>query len=557
MKNNYTKILFSFVLILPFLSIKGYAQNGEGGTPPSFKFENRLKTFKQPVVVPLDVDVDVLKKEDAITNKDAMPLRIAHKIHTDIKLSANNDWVALPDGQLVWQKTLSSPNANGIILSFDELSIPEGGKLFIYTADKLQVVGAYTNSTNPGGGRFASPTLFQDKIVLEYVPSELSDQEPIINISALGYVYNMKTQSGVVADDFSCYININCSEGDNWQKQRNGVVAMEMEFSDGWYICSGSLINNVRQDKTPYILTAEHCVIDGADQADNSTLKFIFFYDKPGCTSIEDYTYVSSTAKTLVGADLLVDVPYIGGSDGVLFKLKQNIPSDWNVYYNGWDATGAAATSGVGIHHPNGFVKTISAYTQTLQSDQYESGRFSTVSDGHWRVYWVSTANGRSVTFGGSSGSPLFSTDGLIVGTLTGGGSLCQTPNYPDYYGKMSYHFNGKTNTALQMKTYLDPDNTGITKLSGYDPISGIEQEIVRKTESVVIFPNPISDNLNISANQIIRAVKVFDLSGKIVAQISDYTASTVSFPSSSWSNGVYSVLITTELGTETYKVIK
>ena len=36
-------------------------------------------------------------------------------------------------------------------------------------------------------------------------------------------------------------------------------------------------------------------------------------------------------------------------------------------------------------------------------------------------VGWVSNANGWGVTEGGSSGSPLFNSNGLQIGTLTGG----------------------------------------------------------------------------------------------------------------------------------------
>jgi hypothetical protein len=83
-------------------------------------------------------------------------------------------------------------------------------------------------------------------------------------------------------------------------------------------------------------------------------------------------------------------------------------------------------------------------------------------------VVWASTGPGRqSVTYGGSSGSPIFNQDGLIVGTLTGGGSYCSTPNSPDYYGKFSYHWD---KYAQKFQTYLDPDTTGTLVLQGYDP---------------------------------------------------------------------------------------
>ncbi len=70
---------------------------------------------------------------------------------------------------------------------------------------------------------------------------------------------------------------------------------------------------------------------------------------------------------------------------------------------------------------------------------------------------------------GGSSGSPLFDANGLIVGTLTGGSSYCDAQTNPDYYGKMYYHI-GIIRVLTpwnRLKDWLDPANTGVTTLNG------------------------------------------------------------------------------------------
>ncbi|NLA24738.1 MAG: PKD domain-containing protein, partial [Bacteroidales bacterium] len=77
------------------------------------------------------------------------------------------------------------------------------------------------------------------------------------------------------------------------------------------------------------------------------------------------------------------------------------------------------------------------------------------------------------VTEGGSSGSPLFSNNKLIVGTLTGGSSDCGLPaqNQSDLYGKFDYHWesNGGADN-VRLKPWLDPNNTGATILQGREP---------------------------------------------------------------------------------------
>src|SRR5690606_8594388 len=61
----------------------------------------------------------------------------------------------------------------------------------------------------------------------------------------------------------------------------------------------------------------------------------------------------------------------------------------------------------------------------------------------------------------------------LIVGTLTGGSSYCSTPNSPDMYGKMSYHWNQNSSpTGGHLQQFLDPVGGGTnTVLAGtYSP---------------------------------------------------------------------------------------
>ena len=79
---------------------------------------------------------------------------------------------------------------------------------------------------------------------------------------------------------------------------------------------------------------------------------------------------------------------------------------------------------------------------------------------------------------GGSSGSPIFDQDKLIMGDLSGGyaSNACDNPS-PAWYGKIWYSWdqNGTT-PATRLKDWLDPGNTGIIKQPGHffpDPASG------------------------------------------------------------------------------------
>ncbi|MFV0468135.1 MAG: T9SS type A sorting domain-containing protein, partial [Dysgonomonas sp.] len=178
---------------------------------------------------------------------------------------------------------------------------------------------------------------------------------------------------------------------------------------------------------------------------------------------------------------------------------------------------------------------------------------------------WDATTTAHSVTAGGSSGSPIFNKEGLIVGTLTGGNSYCsQTqdggPDSEDYYGKMSYHWNNSKG-AKQMKDYLDPDNTGILKLVGYDPhhaVSGLNNVKTETSEPLVIaFFDQKFDELTINAKDIIDNISIYSLSGKLITRIGDIKSSTTNISSLAWAKGVYNIVVTTDSGIYATKIIK
>ena len=475
----YIKRPLLFTLLLFFITNIVFAQDTALKAPPSFQFKNTLVQKSQIHEIALKQSVAQLRAEDTERIKNGHPLRIAVGIPVDLEFNNKNiQWLSLPTGEKIWQQSIRSEGANGLILSFEQMIIPEGGELFIYTEDRTQLA-VFTHETNPTGGLYASDILYQDEVILEYVQSKKSSEDAVIKISDVGHVYR---GNDALANDLSCYINLSCEEGNNWQAQKNGVVGMRVYLTGSWYICTGSLINNARNDGTPYVLTANHC-IEGADDATYQTMTFNFFKESTSanCT---DRSTTSSLTKTLTGATLIADIPVNGASDGTLLKLTSAIPTDWEVYYNGWDARNIAATSGVSIHHPNGMVKKISTFTSSLVSisNIQVDNNIYTGTNTHWRVRWARTVNGQSVTYGGSSGSPLFNADGRIVGTLTGGTSFCNEPNGYDYYGKFSYHWDQYSDPTQHFKNFLDPDNTGVLVLDGYDP-NAFEFENVPEAE--------------------------------------------------------------------------
>ena len=487
---------FFIALLVTLFSMNNViAQISERGIPASFAFKNAnvLRSSDVPVTVPIRFDVNRLLAEDKIAEANHVPLRTSVIIPVDMDVEKSGEWLVLPSGQQIWTLTVSAPDAIALMLYYDEFVIPERGKLFIYNESQSHIIGAYTSKSNPTNGAFATEFVAGDKLTLEYnapfdAPAALlgehvlssKPEKPQIKISGIGYGYNYLkvTQNDdmlKIGESGSCMVNINCPEGADWQTQKKGVAKSVTPIGGSGFLCSGTLVNNTNQDLTPYFLTASHCFWSGTTTLTtlqwNQTM-YYFHYESPGCAT----TAPTAVQRTITGSQMLVESRVSGGSDGVLLRLNNAIPLDWDLYFNGWDRRNIAASNGVGIHHPQGDVKKISTYSAPATSVQWSNPDGTGAANAHWQVIFVQTVNGHSVTEGGSSGSPLFNQNKLVVGTLTGGNSACGTnPSGVNKYGKLWYHWDANNqassstgaNTTMRIRDYLDPSNTGAETLDG------------------------------------------------------------------------------------------
>ncbi|MEI6764651.1 MAG: T9SS type A sorting domain-containing protein [Bacteroidota bacterium] len=456
------KQLFFIALLFVIWTSASFAQPSQGGFPPSFKYGFLPAVFDmQSLQAP---DMEQVKKEDGNNEKNGELRKVARSVHAGFTTDNAGTWTDLPDGGRVWRLGIQIDGALALGVCYDGFFIPPGAQLFLYNNDKTQLLGAYTWQNNPtNSGLFANELISGDRVNIEYYEPARVRGKSIISISELAYVYrDFSFRKG--AKDFgqseSCEVNINCPEGTNWQDEKTGVARVFLKVGNTWGWCSGTLINNCRNDCTPYFLTADHCG-EGSSAADMNQWVFHFNYEASGCTNPS----TEPTSQTITGATLKANGGN-GGNDGSDFYLLQlNTAPTFNPYYNGWDRNNTAPASGVGIHHPAGDIKKISTYTSAATSASWGG----TVQNTHWQLVWAATTSGHGVTEGGSSGSPLFNSSGLVVGDLTGGSSYCSSPNDPDMYGKFYYSWdqNGTT-PATRLKDWLDPDNTGATTLQGH-----------------------------------------------------------------------------------------
>lgn len=437
---------YTFQLLLLLISTCVSAQISYGDYP----FTLNAETFQQTKTLNLSTpNIDSLKNEDEITdNYKDIPWRFGAVIFKRIDFFQTAERNVLLDGTIQYRLKLSSKGAVSINLNYSEFDLKKGAQIFIHNSDFTETIGAFTHQNNPNKTTFATTLTSGNTATIEaIVPAEIDGESKVVISSIVHGYRSLSNKAASFGSSGNCNIDVNCSEGIKWQNEKRSVVLI-LRSNNSRY-CSGALINNVRQDTTPYVLTANHCGLDAGSSI------FIFNYESAACSPRTD----GPTNQSIVGSTFRASN---FKSDFTLLELFNSPPAAYNVYYSGWDASGVTPKSGTGIHHPRGDVKKISHDFDSLKSDQYNG---ATLPDGHWEVSDWDSGTTEPV----SSGSPLYNERHRIVGQLHGGQANCGNDR-PDFYGKFSNSWDYDTPANQQLKKWLDPDTTNILILDGLDP---------------------------------------------------------------------------------------
>jgi PKD repeat protein len=430
------------------------AQISQGGWPVSY-LQNNLKSSGVIVNLELDgIQPIVLSKQDdllGITNRYG----VVQDVSLDLKTGSKQ---TVDDGD-IWLYHIESDSSKSIKLFFDSLIIPTGAQLFVYNSDYSIVYGAFTNENVDSNGVFTVADFPESELTIEYFEPADAEFSGSLILGQVGLAYRDLNQLFSSEDDDGL-IDVNCDDGIEWQYQKHAVCKYTFTEEQYSYTCTGALINNNKEDGTPYFLTAFHCI---SSSTSTSSIVAYFNYETSGCGLDQEST------KTLSGASLITKGE---DSDFTLLKLKDTPPASYQPYYAGWDLTDSADQT-VGIHHPNGLMKKIvfdydspTTYDEIVFWDDDES----TPANTHWLVEFD-----YGVTESGSSGSPLFNQDKRIIGQLHGGGD-----EY-DLYGKLNYSWSNNERLYSKLQTYLDSDDE-LTFIDGYFP-SDNWPEAVFKTD--------------------------------------------------------------------------
>jgi len=456
-----------------FTVTPAFSQISHGGTP-YFLQSSVLRAASGTSFVEMpSFDLDSVLREDAVNEGNMRgSYRFAHKFYTHIDIWDVAQTV-LPDGTTIRQVEIRSAGAYSINLLLRDFEIPPGGKLFVYSADRSYVVGSFDYRNNSDEKILPIQPVAGESIIVEYSePSDVAFAGHFI-IAEVNHDYRdiFRREPGIADNSttYACMPDVYCET-----LAEETIRSTVLLFINGSIACTGTLINNTSDDGKPYLLTAVHCLVD--DQSKEfptdknfynnkaGTIIAFFNYNRPVCDA--NIKMKGSEEMSLAGASARAIVV---NKDIALLEFQDSPPDYFNAYYAGWNRDLTASGRHTNVHHPSGAVKKYGMTTGNIRIVSLpppDGNLFDTNS--HWEVPSWTTGS----TYNGSSGSPLFDENQLIIGGLTGGRSICSRTSPgggTDYFSVLGkgWETNEPTN---QLKTYLDPQNKGVVQYPGNDP---------------------------------------------------------------------------------------
>ncbi|MCO6476844.1 MAG: hypothetical protein J5I94_09510 [Phaeodactylibacter sp.] len=460
-------LFLSFVFICSWSGLR--AQPSSGGTPigltDAFKEAYGEKQLKAEKIPRLDLKRILREDEEFI----GAP-RFAAPLEVNYTMENAGEWTELEDGGLLWRLKVRSEGALGLAAFYKDMYLPPGSKLFMYSEDGRQVLGAYTFRNNRPSGQFMTGFIEGETAVIEYYEPAAVRGQGRLQAFRIDHAYDKEKfkageqpveEASLLSFGFgtslACHRNANCPEGNVWAEQKRSVCRVVMVLAEGTGYCSGTLINNTSEDGTPYILSAYHCQDSYTPIYD--LWRFDFSYQSSDC---------ANPATEPVPNSVLGCVRRAGRqeNDFLLLEATSDLPASYDVFFSGWNRMPGSPQSGVLLHHPSGDIKKIASYSEAsiYNGELAWNPTVTTPANHHFRIEYDEG------TFEpGSSGCALFDEEGRLRGQLHGGlNDDCGLAS--GFFGRLTLSWEGGGSPETRLKDWLDPLDLRV------DTLNGIEQ---------------------------------------------------------------------------------
>ncbi|MAO08985.1 MAG: hypothetical protein CL596_09760 [Alteromonas sp.] len=470
-----------------------------------------------PVVALPPLDLTAIIAEDRINDLDkTLPWRYGMERPLNLNVLQQGQEIQMANGDKLWRIIIRSENALNLSLNFSNFSIPEGAHFQFYNVDRADQSKVYNATTNRDSQVLGSWFVSGDEMIVEYYQPKGVNASAKLQLGSIIHGYRMgrvhQWAEGYrgLEDSGDCNYDVNCSVGSDFEEKKNllkRAVAL-LNLGNG-KLCTASLINNTSQDKTPYLLTANHC-LEGASP-NLWSVRFNWMSQNPICGNEGESDNIQANF-TMSGALLRA---HNWESDFALVELYNPVPDSWDVVFAGWDRKDENPLYQIGIHHPSGDVMKVCRDNDPAVKDVANGTQV-------WLIKGLSSGSGDGWDFGttesGSSGSPLFNEKGKIIGQLYAGLSLCNgTENNREFdiYGRFAASWDG-VDSSSRLKDWLDPSGLGLLELSSKENSLSIGE--VEVESQLMIYPNPVSSYVTIVNTQYPNLTYAFmDVNGKVI----------------------------------------
>jgi hypothetical protein len=316
------------------------------------------------------------------------------------------------NGGLVWAAVVRSDNAGAIRLHVEDIKLPRGAELFVYSRDG-QAHGPFTGSDLSGD--FWTTTIFGNEAILQLrLPARTDLEKVSFRVTDAGLItqefagrFTGKAPmpwEKAFCGNISCVLDATCNLGTPAEPEKLAIAKMEWISGRFIYTCTGGLLNDTNPTQNNFFLTANHCL---TTKKIAQNVNFYWRFATPSCggacptnSGWPFITHGSTVAKTNATGDY------------TLLQLSTNPPAGSLLL--GWSSAPVANTNGAHLYrvsNPNFGPQVYSAHNVDTAAG---------TCSGWPRGSWIYSRDVTGAIDGGSSGSPVLNASSQVVGQLSG-----------------------------------------------------------------------------------------------------------------------------------------
>jgi lysyl endopeptidase len=353
------------------------------------------------------------------------PVQFAVLVPHAVSATSDGSW-STADGRATWRYAVDVPTAVSLSFHATKSSLPASATLVVRSAKTTASYrsrdlhrGELWSRIQPGEAlQFTLTVAAEDRSKVAFNIVSLQAGYRSLGPGVKDHPYYLKLRGQPAASgNAACVTNYMCEITTANTPPGAATVAL---VTENLWVCSGSLINDVPGDNTPYLLTARHCEtgqLGGGNPGAASTVTVYWDATTP-CGEALGSIY-DTTLPTQTGAQTMVEQ-----QDAWLIELDVN-PVVSNAQFAGFDASGGAVQGGYTIHHAEGYDKQFAEWYGQAFAVQASGVLGTTYVSNFWE-----TVNQLGNVAPGASGSGLFDQNNHLVGSLSLGRKTTDPSGY-------------------------------------------------------------------------------------------------------------------------------